>query len=58
VHLKPDPVAVEFLKQFGLAFVYVIFGAMWVMRYGSIWRSSKHKRTSKPRHKDEPKGDE
>jgi hypothetical protein len=57
VHLKPDPVAVEFLKQFGLAFLYVIFGAMWVMSYGSFWRSSKRRRSAKPRHKDEPKGD-
>jgi hypothetical protein len=57
VHLKPDPVAVEFLKQFGLAFLLVIFGAMWVMSYGSIGLFSKHKRSSKPRHKDEPKGD-
>jgi hypothetical protein len=57
VHLKPDPVAVEFLKQFGLAFLYVIFGAMWVMSYGSFWRSSKHRRSAKSRHKDEPKGD-
>jgi len=58
MHLKPDPVAVEFLKQFGLMFLFVIFGAMSVMRYGSIWRSSKHRRSSKPKHEDEPKGDE
>jgi hypothetical protein len=58
VHLKPDPVAVEFLKQFGLAFLCVISGAMWVMSYGSIWRSSKNRRSSRPRHKDEPKRDE
>jgi hypothetical protein len=58
LHLKPDPVAVEFLKQFGLAFLCVMFGAMWVMSYGSFWRSSKHRRSSKPRHKDELKVDE
>lgn len=58
MHLKPDPVAVEFLKQFGWAFLFVIFGAMWLAGYGSIWRSSKHKRSPKPRHKDEPKSDE
>jgi hypothetical protein len=48
----------EFLKQFALAFLFVIFGAMWVAGYGSIGLFSKHKRSSKPRHKDEPKGDE
>jgi hypothetical protein len=58
VHLKPDPVAVEFLKQFGLAFLYVISGAMSVVSYGSIWHSSKQRRSIKPRHKDEPKVDE
>jgi len=33
MHLKPDPVAVEFLRQFGLMFVLVIVGAMYFMRY-------------------------
>ena len=58
VHLKPDPVAVEFLKQFGLLFLLVIVGAMCVVRNRSGWRSSKHMRAFKPRYKDEPKGDE
>ncbi|MBZ5490087.1 MAG: hypothetical protein LAO76_04040 [Acidobacteriia bacterium] len=53
MHLKPDPVAVEFLKQFGLALLFVIFGAMSFMRYGSTW--SKRKRSSKHKHNDEPK---
>jgi hypothetical protein len=58
VHLKPDPVAVEFLRQFGLAFLFVIFVAMRVVSYGSIWRWSKHKRSPKISDKDKPKDDQ
>lgn len=58
MHLKPDPDAVAFLQKFGLMFVWVIFGAIYFMRYRSSWPSSKHKRSSKHKHNDEPKGDE
>lgn len=37
MHLKPDPDAVEFLRQFGLAFVFVIFGAIHFVGYSSLW---------------------
>jgi hypothetical protein len=52
LHLKADSDAVEFLRKFGLAFIFVVFGAIYFMRYRSSWRSSKHK------DNDEPKGDE
>lgn len=58
MHLKPDPVAVEFLKQFGLAFLFVIFGAMSFMRYRSSWPRSRRKHSSKHKHNPEPKVDE
>jgi hypothetical protein len=57
MHLKPDPDAVEFLRQFGLLFVFVIFGAMYFMRYSSLWPRSRRKRSSKHKRNDEPKGD-
>jgi hypothetical protein len=57
MHLKPDPAAVEFLKQFGLLFLLVIFGAMYVMRYSSTWSRTRRKHSSKHKHSDEPKGD-
>ena len=55
MHLKPDPDAVEFLRQFGLLFLFVIFGAMGFMRYSSTWSRSKRKHSSKYKHNDEPK---
>jgi fatty-acid desaturase len=57
MHLKPDPVAVEFLKQFGLLFLFVIFGAMRVVGYSSLWSRSRRKHSSKHKHSDEPRGD-
>jgi len=53
MHLKPDPVAVEFLQQFGLMFVLVIVGAMSFMRYSSTWPRSKRKHSSKHKRNDE-----
>jgi|1185.fasta_scaffold00719_4 hypothetical protein len=58
MHLKPDPDAVDFLRKFGLMFLWVIYGAMWVMSYRFSWPSSKHKRFSKRKRNDEPKGGE
>ena len=55
MHLKPDPVAVEFLKQFGLAFVFVIYGAMYFMRYSSLWPRSRRKRSKKHKRNEERK---
>jgi hypothetical protein len=55
MHLKPDQDAVEFLKQFGLLFVFVIFGALYFMRYRSSWPRSRRKNSSKHKHNDEPK---
>lgn len=53
MHLKPDPDAVEFLRQFGLLFLFVIFGAMNFMRYRSTWSRSKRKHSFKHKHNDE-----
>jgi hypothetical protein len=55
MHLKPDPVAVEFLRQFGLLFVFVIFGAIHFVGYASFWPRSRRKHSSKHKHDDEPK---
>lgn len=55
MHLKPDPDAVEFLRQFGLLFVFVIFGAIHFVGYGSIWSRTKHRHSSKHKDNDEPK---
>jgi len=55
MHLKPDPDAVEFLRQFGLLFVFVIFGAMYFMRYSSLWPRSRRKRSSKHERNEERK---
>jgi hypothetical protein len=55
MHLKPDPVAVEFLRQFGLLFVFVIFGAISFMKYRYLWPRSKRKHSSKHKHNDKPK---
>lgn len=55
MHLKPDPAAVEFLRQFGLMFLFVIFGAMSFMRYSSTWSRSKRKPSSKHKQNDESK---
>ena len=58
MHLKPDPVGVEFLRQFGLMFVFVIFGAIWFVRYSSLWPRSKRRPSSKHKRNDEPEDDE
>jgi hypothetical protein len=58
MHLNPDPGAVEFLRQFGLAFLFVIVGAMYFMRYRSSWRSSRRSHASKHKHNDELKSGE
>ena len=50
MHLKPDPDAVEFLKQFGLMFVFVIYGAIHFVGYGSLWSRSKRKHSSEREH--------
>jgi hypothetical protein len=55
MHLKLDPDAVEFLRQFGLLFLFVIFGAMGFMRYSSSWSRSKRKHSSKHKHNDDSK---
>lgn len=55
MHLKPDPDAVEFLRQFGLLFLFVIFGAMSFMRYRSTWSRSKRKHSSKHKPEDDSK---
>jgi hypothetical protein len=54
MHLKPDPDAVEFLRQFGLLFIFVIFGAMRVMRYSSTWSRTRRNHSSKHKQNDEP----
>ena len=43
MHLKPDPDAMEFLRQFGLLFLFVIFGAIDFMRYSSTLAAHKAK---------------
>jgi len=55
MHLKPDPVAVEFLWQFGLLFVLVMLSTLYFRRSG--WPRSRRKHSSKHKHKDEPKND-
>ncbi|MGH9636523.1 MAG: hypothetical protein ACRD72_16955, partial [Candidatus Angelobacter sp.] len=52
-----DPDAVEFLRQFGLAFVFIIFGAIHFVGYSSLWPRSRRKHSSKHKHNDQPKGD-
>jgi len=54
MHLKPDPDAVEFLRQFGLLFLFVIVGALYFMRYSSTWSRSKRRHSSKHKHNNEP----
>lgn len=34
MHLKIHPEGVEFLRQFGLMFLFVLFGALSAMRWG------------------------
>ena len=58
MHLKPDPDAVEFLRQFALMFIFVIFGALHFVRYASLWPRSRRKHSSKHKHNDAPKDDE
>jgi hypothetical protein len=48
MHLKPDPVAVEFLRQFGLMFVLVFVGALYFYRSG--WPRSRRKHFTKRTH--------
>ena len=55
MHLKPDPVAVEFLRQFGLMFVLVMLSTLYLRR--SSWPRSRHKYSSKHKHNDKPKDD-
>jgi len=43
MHLKPDPVGLEFLKQFGLMFVLVIFYALTVIDWLPSRRSKREK---------------
>jgi len=47
MHLKPDPVAVEFLKQFALMFIFVIYGAIHLVGYASLWPRLKQKHSYK-----------
>lgn len=58
MHLKPDPDAVEFLRQFGLMFIFVIFGALRFVGYASLWPRSKRKHSSEYKRKEEPKDGE
>jgi len=55
MHLKPDPDAVEFLRQFRLMFIFVIYGAMHFVGYSSFWSRSRRKHSSKQKRNEEPK---
>jgi len=55
MHLKPDPVAVEFLRQFGLLFVLVMLSTLYLSHSG--WSRSRRKHSAKHKHKEEPKDD-
>ena len=41
MHWKPDPVGLEFLKQFGLMFLFVIYGAFQVISWLPSRRSNR-----------------